>query len=124
MALAPSLSVVPSISMAVGIIVNVSEPTTRVLDGKAPEGIANVEDAITRPAVPSETAVPDMVTADPPAVRVVPSMSIAEGFAVKVWPPRVKTWIGPTPGEDPELPSGGGVGTGIVEVPMTRPLGP
>jgi len=40
----------------------------------------------TNPAVPSEIGVPPTVTAGPPSDSVVPAISMAVGFTVKVWP--------------------------------------
>ena len=82
-ALPPSPRVVPPTSIAVGLMVKVSPPMTVVLDGKAPEGMAYVDDAITMPELPREIAVPETVRADPPSVSVVPAMPTAMGFAVK-----------------------------------------
>lgn len=66
---------------------------TVVLDGKASEGMAYVDDAMTTPELPRDMAVPDMVRAGLPSVSVVPAMATAVGFAVKAWPPRVKMWV-------------------------------
>ena len=44
-----------------------------MLDGKTPEGMAKVDEAITMPELPGEMAVPVIVTADSPAARVVPA---------------------------------------------------
>ena len=62
-----------------------------------------------------------MVTAGAPALRVVPSISIAVGLAVRVWPPMVKMCVEPPP-EAPVV--GGGVGIGMIELPILRPPGP
>jgi hypothetical protein len=69
--------------------------------------------------------VPDIVIAQPPAVRVVPVMEIPVGLAVRVWPPSVKTLVGPVPGKDAgPADEGCDVGIGTMEVPITSPLEP
>jgi len=60
--------------------------------------------------VPTETLVPEMVAAGPPAKRVLPAMTTPPGTAAKVWPATVKAEA-----------LGVGVGSAIVDVPTTRP---
>jgi len=79
---------------------------------------------MTRPELKREMDVPDIVTAGPPAARVVPAMEIPVGLTVKVWPPSVKTLVWSAPGEDLDPAEGGLVGMGMTEVPIVSPLEP
>jgi hypothetical protein len=80
---------------------------------------------MTRPELPREMAVPDIVIAEPPVVRVVPAMLTPVGFAEKVWPPSVKILVGTVLGKIWKLADGGGwVGRRTMEVPIASPLEP
>lgn len=68
---------------------------------------------ITRPDVPSEKGVPEMVVGGLPRVRVVSEIAMAVGLAVKVWEPRTKV-----------VDEGVGFGRGMVLLPMMRPEEP
>ena len=60
----------------------------------------------------NEMDVLSTVVPGPPADKVVPAIENLVGFAVKVWPPTVKTWLFVV------MMAGAGVGRGIVLVPM------
>lgn len=53
-----------------------------------------VDEPICNPAVPSETTVPDIVTAEPPGASDVPSMAKPVAAAAKVVPPTVNSSLG------------------------------
>lgn len=106
----PAWRVVPAMATPVGLAVKVWPPTVKAVEAAIALGIVAVELPTMIFEVPTETHVPEMVAAGPPAERVLPDMITPPGTAVRVWPATVKA---------EEL--GVGVGRAIVDVPTTRP---
>lgn len=103
--------VVPAMEKAVELAVNVV-PATLKIDWKDGAARGRVLLPIIRAEGPSETGVPEIVTAGPPWEMVVPAMEKAVGLAVNVLWATVKIdWMGVE-------------GSGIVLLPTTRPAAP
>ena len=79
-------SVVSTIEKPVGFAVNV-EPATVKTGREGSEGSAIVMVPITTTEAPSDTGVPDNVTAGPFGRRLLPSTENPGGLATNVWPP-------------------------------------
>lgn len=82
----PAEIVVPSIEKAVGLGVKVSPPTVYTLLGGREILLLPMSRI---PEVSKLTRVPSMLTPEPPAEMMVPSIEKAVGLAVKISPPTV-----------------------------------
>ena len=82
----PAEIVVPSIEKAVGLGVNISPPTVYTLSGFSKILLLPISN---NPEVSKLTRVPSMLTPEPPAEIMMPSIENAVGFGVKILPPTV-----------------------------------